>query len=119
MAVPLEAVGEEVSLSITMNGGAAGTIEVNGAEWTSAGIPFYNYEAGDYTIVIEACDSSGACVTVEKLVPNLYWAEETGPTVDPTVLPEPAIDESMPAPGIGITLAGIAIALFASRKKQD
>jgi hypothetical protein len=111
--------GEEVSLSITMNGGAAGTIEVNGAEWTSAGIPFYNYEAGDYTIVIEACDSSGACVTVEKLVPNLYWAEETGPTVDPTVLPEPAIDESMPAPGIGITLAGIAIALFASRKRQD
>ena len=111
--------GEEVSLSITMNGGAAGTIEVNGAEWTSAGIPFYNYEAGDYTIVIEACDSSGACVTVEKIVPNLYWAEDTGPTVDPTVITEPAGEESMPAPGIAITLAGIAVALFASRKRQD
>ena len=110
--------GEEVSLSITMNGAAAGTIEVNGATWTSAGIPFYNYDAGDYTIVIEACDSSNSCVTVEKIVPNLYWAEDTGPTVDPTV--EPVIDEeSMPAPGIAIALAGIAIALFASRKRQD
>ena len=110
--------GEEVSLSITMNGAAAGTIEVNGATWTSAGIPFYNYDAGDYTIVIEACDSSNSCVTVEKIVPNLYWAEDIGPTVDPAVLPEPA-EEGMPAPGIGITLAGIAIALFASRKRQD
>ncbi|MED5271590.1 MAG: hypothetical protein VX613_01730, partial [Candidatus Thermoplasmatota archaeon] len=64
--------GEEVTLSITMNGAAAGTIEVNGAEWTSAGIPFYNYDAGDYTIVIQGCDSSGACVSVEKIVPNLY-----------------------------------------------
>ena len=110
--------GEEVSLSITMNGAAAGTIEVNGATWTSAGIPFYNYDAGDYTIIIEACDSSNTCVTVEKIVPNLYWAEDIGPTVDPAVLPEPA-EESMPAPGIGIALAGIVIALFASRKRQD
>ena len=53
--------GEEVSLSITMNGGAAGTIEVNGAEWTSQAFLFINYEAGDYTIVIEACDSSELC----------------------------------------------------------
>ena len=110
--------GEEVSLSITMNGAPTGTIEVNGATWTSAGIEFYKYDAGDYTIVIEACDSSNTCVTVEKMVPNLYWAEDIGPTVDPAVLPEPA-EESMPAPGIGIALAGIAIALFASRKRQD
>lgn len=111
--------GEEVTLSITMNGGSAGTIEQNGAAWTSTGIPFYNYDAGDYTIVIEACDSSGACVTVEKIVPNLYWAEDTSPTVDPTVITEPVGEESMPAPGIAITLAGIAVALFASRKRQD
>ena len=62
---------------------------------------------------------SDACVTVEKLVPNLYWAEDIGSTVDPTVLPEPAGEDSMPAPGIAITLAGIAVALFASRKRQD
>ena len=107
--------GEEVTLSITMNGAAAGTIEVNGAEWTSAGIPFYNYDAGDYTIVIQGCDSSGACVSVEKIVPNLYWVEDI---IDDVALPEPAPDEAMPAPGIGILLAGIAIALFASRKRQ-
>ncbi|MED5485690.1 MAG: hypothetical protein VYE59_03655, partial [Candidatus Thermoplasmatota archaeon] len=107
--------GEEVTLSITMNGVAAGTIEVNGAEWTSAGIPFYNYDAGDYTIVIQGCDSSGACVSVEKIVPNLYWVEDI---IDDVALPEPAPDEAMPAPGIGILLAGIAIALFASRKRQ-
>ena len=58
-------------------------------------------------------------VTIEKIVPNLYWAEDTGPTVDPTVITEPAGEESMPAPGIAITLAGIAVALFASRKRQD
>ncbi|CAI8268856.1 MAG: Uncharacterised protein [Methanobacteriota archaeon] len=107
--------GEEVALSITMNGAAAGTIEVNGAEWTSAGIPFYDYDAGDYTIVIQGCDSSGACVSVEKIVPNLYWVEDI---IDDVALPEPAPDEAMPAPGIGILLAGIAIALFASRKRQ-
>ena len=108
--------GEEVSLSITMNGAAAGTIEVNGAEWTSAGIPFYNYDAGDYTIVIQGCDSSGACVSVEKIVPNLYWVEDI---IDDAVIePAPVIDDAMPAPGIGIVLAGIAIALFASRKQQ-
>ena len=105
--------GETVTLSITMNGGAAGTIEVNGATWTSSGIPFYQYQAGDYTIIIEACDSSELCTTIEKIVPNLYWAEDTGPTVDPTVITEPAGEESMPAPGIAITLAGIAVALFA------
>ena len=80
---------------------------------------FYQYDAGDYTIIIEACDSSESCITIEKIVPNLYWAEDLGSTVDPTVLPEPAGDENIPAPGIGITLAGIAIALFASRKRQD
>jgi len=108
--------GEEVTLSITMDGAAAGTITVNGAEWTSAGIPFYNYDAGDYTIVIQGCDSSGACVSVEKIVPNLYWVEEI---IDDAVIePAPVIDDAMPAPGIGIVLAGIAIALFASRKRQ-
>ena len=109
--------GEEVTLSITMDGVAAGTITVNGAEWTSAGIPFYNYDAGEYTIVIQGCDSSGACTTVEKVVPNLYWAE---PTQEPIVdMPVTTDDEGMmPAPGIGITLAGIAIALFASRKRE-
>ena len=111
--------GETVTLSITMNGGAAGTIEVNGAAWTSSGIPFWQYTAGDYTIIIEACDSSESCITIEKIVPNLYWAEDIGSTVDPTVLPEPAGEDSMPAPGIAITLAGIAVALFASRKRQD
>ena len=108
--------GEEVTLSITMDGAAAGTITVNGAEWTSAGIPFYNYDAGDYTIVIQGCDSSGACVSVEKIVPNLYWVEDI---IDDAVIePAPVIDDAMPAPGIGIVLAGIAIALFASRKQQ-
>lgn len=113
-----DADGEEVTLSITMNGAPAGTITVNGAEWTSAGIPFYNYDAGDYTIVIEGCDSSNSCVTIEKVVPNLYWAEEIL-DVDPSLLQEPASDsEAMPAPGIGILLTGIAIALFASRKQD-
>lgn len=108
--------GEEVTLSITMDGAAAGTITVNGAEWTSAGIPFYNYDAGDYTIVIQGCDSSGACVSVEKIVPNLYWVEDI---IDDAVIePAPVIDDAMPAPGIGVVLAGIAIALFASRKQQ-
>ncbi len=110
--------GEEVTLSITMDGAAAGTITVNGAEWTSAGIPFYNYDAGDYTIVIQGCDSSGACVSVEKIVPNLYWVEDI---IDDLPVPEPDLsstDDAMPAPGIGIVLAGVAIALFASRKRQ-
>jgi len=110
--------GEEVTLSITMDGAAAGTITVNGAEWTSAGIPFYNYDAGDYTIVIQGCDSSGACVSVEKIVPNLYWVEDI---IDDLPVPEPDLsstDGALPAPGIGIVLAGVAIALFASRKRQ-
>ncbi len=110
--------GEDVTLTIMMNNGSAGTITVNGAEWTSAGIPFYNYDAGDYTIVIQACDASDGCTSVEKIVPNLYWvAEITNPIIEPS--PEPSAEDGgmMPAPGIGITLAGIAIALFASRKK--
>ena len=112
-----DADGEEVTLSITMNDAPAGTITINGAEWTSAGIPFYNYDAGDYTIVIEGCDSSGACVTIEKIVPNLYWAEAIS-DIDPDLLPTPSTDDAMPAPGFGIALAGIGIALFASRKRE-
>ena len=109
--------GEDVTLSITMDGESAGTISVNGAEWTSAEIPFYAYDAGDYKIVIEGCDSSGTCFAVEKVVPNLYWVEDT---IDISV-PEPApdkIDEGMmPAPGVGITLMGVLIALFVSRRE--
>ncbi len=110
--------GEDVVLTITIDGGSAGTITVNGATWTSAGIPFYNYDAGDYTIVVEACDVSGACSSVEKTVTNQYWITEIA---EPINDPVPSVEEDggmMPAPGIGITLAGIAIALFASRKRE-
>jgi len=109
--------GEDVTLTITMNGGSAGTITVNGAEWTTAGIPFYAYDAGDYTIVIQACDASDVCKSVEKIVPNLYWAEAIN-DIDPDQLPTPSTDDAMPAPGFGIALAGIGIALFASRKRE-
>jgi hypothetical protein len=110
--------GEDVTLTIMMNNGSAGTITVNGAEWTSAGIPFYNYDAGDYTIVVQACDASDVCTSVEKIVPNLYWvAEITDPNIEPMPPPEEE-DGMIPAPGIGITLAGIAIALFASRRRK-
>ncbi len=108
--------GEDVTLQITMNGAPAGTITITGAEWTSAGIPFYNYAAGSYSIEIEGCDSSNSCVTVEKTVTNLYWAEDiTEPIIEQ--LPEP--ENSTPAPGVVVSLAAIAIALFASRKRES
>ncbi len=110
--------GETVELSITMNGAVTGSItKLNGAEWKSAGIPFWKYEPGDYTIVIQACDSSNACVNVEKTVSNLYWAEDISNVVDSDLV-VPKDDESTPAPGIIISLTGVLIALFVSKRNH-
>lgn len=111
--------GEEVTLSISIDGGSAGTItKLNGAEWKSSGIPFWQYEPGEYTIVIQACDSSESCVTAEKTISNLYWAEDISNVIDSDLV-IPSDSESTPAPGFIIALTGIMIALFISRKHES